>query len=219
MAHIADLIQACRVCCWEALVMLVPELKNLEGQSQHYGAGVDVAEHTRLMLVQCPKDDDVLLLACLLHDIAKPVCAEPKPGGKPGYQFPNHGPEGASMTFTILQRFEGYLEVPPNPPTGMGDENWMDRVAALVCDHMQPHDGHVPNTFDRERLVDLAELDSASFLNRSIGKVRERFNALRVKHNLPERPFPPPEHISKALEEYQLACLQGKESRHGPQAP
>lgn len=202
MPHIKDLTQAAKVCCWEALCMLVPELKNLEGQSQHANAGVDVAEHTRRLLVQCPKDDDVLLLACLLHDIAKPACAEPKPDGKPGYQFPNHGPEGASMTFTVLRRFDGHLEVPPNPPPGMEAENWLDRVAALVCDHMRPHEGDVPNIADRERLVDLAELDSASFGGRSVGKVRERFNKIRVKSGLPERPLPPPAHISQVLDEY-----------------
>jgi len=206
MAHIADLIQACRVCCWPALVTLVPELKTLEGQSQHRGAGVDVAEHTRLMLVQCPKEDDVLLLACLLHDLGKPQTAEPNRKG--GWQFPDHAAVGAAMVQPILERFDGV------------DTDLSIRLHGLVFAHMMPHGGEILDMGpDTERLIDLAELDSGSFLNRSVGKVRERFNALRVKHHLPERPFPPPEPISRALEEYQRVCLQGKEPRYdGPQA-
>lgn len=187
--HIFDLIQAARVCCWDALCMLVPELKSLEGQSQHASAGVDVAEHTRRLLVQCPVGDQ-LLLACLLHDIAKPRTAEPKPNGQPGFQFPGHGEEGAKMAKEILQRFEGH-------------EYLLGQVCDLVRYHMEPHEGKIPTGFAwPEDLVDLAELDSASFGGRSIGKVRERFNKTRVKFGLPERPIPPPQHISVILEEY-----------------
>lgn len=190
MAHIADLIQACRVCCWQALCLLVPELKDLEGQLQHRSAGVDVAEHTRRMLVQCPKGDaDVLLIACLLHDIGKPRTAAPNVE-KGGWKFDGHGEEGAKMAGEILKRFDGH-------------EKLRGQVCDLVRFHMEPHDGKVPVGFPwPAELIDLAELDSASFANRWVGKVRERFNKVRVKFNLPERPNPQPEKASTALEEY-----------------
>jgi len=178
MAHINDLIQAARIGCWEALCSFVPELKSLEGQQQHLKAGVDVAEHTRLMLSQCPPEDDILRLACLLHDVGKPQTAEPNVE-KGGWQFPDHGAVGAEMVYPILKRFDGFTP------------EMVIRIHNLVFCHMAPHNGAVFDLGqDTERLVDLAELDSASFAGRTLTKVRERFNVLRGKNNLPMRPMP-----------------------------
>jgi hypothetical protein len=189
--HIQALILAARLGCWEALITLVPELKSLLGQSQHFKAGVDVAEHTLLMLSQCPPDDELLLLAAVFHDIGKPVVAQPAPNNLPGYEFPRHALESSVMTTDILSRFEGA-------------NNYINPLIYLVVNHMKPHgeDGQppmVPDYGDREKLVDLAELDSASFAGRSLGKVRERFNKLRVKFNLPERPPVPPQDLESIL--------------------
>ena len=90
----------------------IPELNALHGASQdpvHHAEG-DVATHTRLVVQalrgldafrRLPRTERIITaLACLLHDIAKPLTCVAQEDGRVGH--PGHARKGARMTRRVL---------------------------------------------------------------------------------------------------------------------
>src|SRR5256885_13357276 len=84
---------------------ILPELEAMKGvlQPEQFHPEGDVFVHTRLMLQLLPEEVSVpLVLAVLLHDVAKPVTAT---GDKTGrIRFNEHDRIGAEMTAAIMRR-------------------------------------------------------------------------------------------------------------------
>jgi tRNA nucleotidyltransferase (CCA-adding enzyme) len=99
------------------LSMILPELENCFGVGQppqfHQ---YDVYWHSLYSCDAAPKNDPILRLAALLHDIAKPQC-------KVDETFYNHDQAGASLVENILKRLKF-------------SSNDSARVANLVANHM-----------------------------------------------------------------------------------
>lgn len=99
------------------LKLILPELETCFGVGQppqfHQ---YDVYWHSLYSCDAAPKNDPILRLAALLHDIAKPRC-------KAGDTFYNHDQAGAALAENILKRlkFSG---------------NDIDRISNLVANHM-----------------------------------------------------------------------------------
>ena len=109
------------------LDQFLPEFKALRTCQQspdHHPEG-DVHIHTLMMIESLPKNADLeLVLATILHDIAKPKTQEKHPGGR--ISFHGHESLGAEMTKEIL----GRMKFPTKT---------IDNVASLVDAHMKPH--------------------------------------------------------------------------------
>lgn len=99
------------------LKLMLPELETCFGVEQppqfHQ---YDVYWHSLYSCDAAPKNDPILRLAALLHDIAKPQC-------KVGDTFYNHDQVGAALAENILQRLKF-----------SGAD--IDRIANLVANHM-----------------------------------------------------------------------------------
>jgi poly(A) polymerase len=106
---------------------LFPEIDAMKGvaQSPDYHPEGDVFTHTLLMLGHMSERSspisETLAYGCLLHDVAKPVCAQ-REGGR--VTFYGHSEKGAEMAVEILKRFKRSRAV------------W-DRVAYLVKNHLR----------------------------------------------------------------------------------
>jgi poly(A) polymerase len=105
------------------LEVLLPEIAAMKGveQSPDYHPEGDVFTHTLLLLGQLDAPTETLAYGCLLHDVAKPVCAR-KEGER--ITFYGHMERGAEMAEAILQRLK------------RSRDTW-ERVAYLVRSHLR----------------------------------------------------------------------------------
>ena len=120
---------------WEALCVSYSWIKDLVGcvQAPEFHGEGDVAEHTRMVCEQlvamdswrsCPeKEREILFIAALLHDVAKPVCTTQDANGK--IVTSGHSRRGALMSRMILWK----MGVP---------FNFREQVCALVNYHQVP---------------------------------------------------------------------------------
>ena len=85
------------------LPVVLPEVAVLKGveQSPDYHPEGDVFTHTLLLLAHLEQPSESLALAALLHDIAKPVCAQ---RAEHRITFYGHCERGAEMAVAICQR-------------------------------------------------------------------------------------------------------------------
>ena len=107
----------------ELLAPVLPEVAALKGveQSPDYHPEGDVFTHTLGLLEQLDHPVETLALGALLHDIAKPRCAQ---HGQDRITFYGHCEQGAEMAVVICQRLR------------RSRETW-ERVAVLVRDHLR----------------------------------------------------------------------------------
>ena len=108
------------------LEVVLPEITALQGVEQspdHHPEG-DVFTHTLLCLekLEVGRHDEVLALAVLLHDVAKPSCAERRPDGR--ITFHGHCERGAPVAEEICLRLRRSRDT-------------ADRVAWLVENHLR----------------------------------------------------------------------------------
>jgi poly(A) polymerase len=84
---------------------LLPEITTMKGveQSPESHPEGDVFRHTLLMLEQLKAPSEALAYGCLLHDVAKPVCAKREAGR---ITFYGHSEKGAEMAVAILKRLK-----------------------------------------------------------------------------------------------------------------
>lgn len=106
----------------ERILPEVHAMKGVEQSPEHHPEG-DVFTHTRLALASLEADhDDALCLAVLLHDIAKPLCAE---SGKDGrIRFHGHCERGGVMAREICERLRYSNAI-------------RDKVGWLVTNHLR----------------------------------------------------------------------------------
>jgi putative nucleotidyltransferase with HDIG domain len=163
------------------LELVVPELLESVGCAQNRWHAYDVYGHTLHVLDNAPGPKLEVRLAALLHDIAKPRTRAEVDGEGTFY---NHQHVGAAMTREILER----LRYP-------GDV--VERVTALVDNHMFHYDGHWTDAAVRrfirrvgpDRMADLFDLRLADalgkgpggFFPKEIGLLRERVEAELAK--------------------------------------
>jgi len=105
------------------LPVVLPEVAAMKGVEQspdHHPEG-DVFTHTLLLLAELDQPSETLALAALLHDVAKPVCAQ---HDEHRITFYGHCERGADMAVEICQRLRRSREV------------W-ERVAWLVRHHLR----------------------------------------------------------------------------------
>ena len=109
------------------LAAVLPEVAAMEGVEQspdHHPEG-DVLRHTLLVIDQLRDPTETLALGALLHDVAKPVCAERRVvNGAERITFYGHTDRGAEMAIDVCQRLKRSRAV------------W-DRVAWLVRNHLK----------------------------------------------------------------------------------
>jgi poly(A) polymerase len=137
------------------LPVVLPEVAALKGVEQspdHHPEG-DVFTHTLLLLAGLEHPTETLALGALLHDVAKPLCAQ-RVGSR--ITFHGHCEKGAEMAESICQRLRRSREV------------W-ERVVWLVHQHLRVL--HAPemrtSTLKRflaqegiDELLELARLDA-----------------------------------------------------------
>jgi poly(A) polymerase len=134
---------------------VLPEVAQLKGveQSPDYHPEGDVFTHTLLLLEQLRAPTETLALGCLLHDIAKPLCAR-RDGAR--ITFYGHCEQGETMAVAVCQRLRRSSAV------------W-ERVGYLVRNHLRLV--HAPDmrrsTLRRflaedgiEELLELARIDA-----------------------------------------------------------
>lgn len=141
----------------ELLDKILPEVSLLKGCKQHplYHAEGDAWEHTIRVLESLPKDaSDELIWAAFLHDIGKPKCSKKEDGVIRSH---GHAKDGAVIAEEILIRLKF-------------SNKFIDRVVALVRNHMKPFDGPdmKKSTIRRllakdyfDELIELAKADCA----------------------------------------------------------
>jgi putative nucleotidyltransferase with HDIG domain len=110
---------------------LWPELLEGVGVDQNDWHAYDVYTHNLATLDAAPPGDLTLRLAALLHDVAKPRTAAPRPDGR-GNTFYQHEHVGAEMVPTMLAR----LRLP---------HETIGTVAHLVRQHMYAADPEAPD--------------------------------------------------------------------------
>jgi poly(A) polymerase len=105
------------------LVHVLPEIVNLKGvaQAPDYHPEGDVFTHTLLLLEQLRAPTEELALGCLLHDVAKPMCAR-NDGTR--ITFYGHCEEGEKIAVAVCQRLRRSSAV------------W-ERVGYLVRNHLR----------------------------------------------------------------------------------
>ncbi len=107
------------------LEQFLPEILDLRGceQPPQWHPEGDVFVHTRIMLSMLPPEASLpLVLAVLLHDIAKPATQTRDEDGR--IRFNGHDALGATMAETILRRLRY-------------DNETIDAVVSMVARHMQ----------------------------------------------------------------------------------
>lgn len=104
------------------LALLIQELEAMVGVEQGQYHFLDVWEHTLLVVQNADTDDPVLALACLLHDVGKPLTRSIDEKGQT--RFFTHETVGADMARAILRRLKFQNEI-------------ADDVALLVRNHMR----------------------------------------------------------------------------------
>ena len=109
--------------CAGLLAPILPEVAALKGveQSPDYHPEGDVFVHTLGLLEQLDHDPETLALGALLHDIAKPRCAQ-RTGTR--ITFYGHCEQGAEMAVEVCQRLR------------RSRETW-ERVGFLVRNHLR----------------------------------------------------------------------------------
>ncbi|HEY4441962.1 MAG TPA: HD domain-containing protein [Candidatus Elarobacter sp.] len=108
------------------LAVVWPELLEGVGVDQNDWHAYDVYRHNLATLDAAPRGDFTLRLAALLHDVAKPRTAAPRPDGR-GNTFYQHEVVGAEMVPAMLAR----LRLP---------NETVETVAHLVRHHMYAAD-------------------------------------------------------------------------------
>ena len=104
--------------------LVLPELPALRMERDPLHHHKDVYRHTLAVVEDCPRDDEVLRLAALLHDIGKPATRQFLPGGK--VAFHHHEVVGARMARARLKELRF-----PNAT--------IDDVCALIYLHLRFH--------------------------------------------------------------------------------
>lgn len=105
------------------LELILPEISAMKGveQSPDFHPEGDVFVHTMLLLEQLDRPAEALALGALLHDVAKPLCAQ-RDGDR--ITFYGHPELGETMAIEICQRLRRSREV------------W-ERTAYLVRNHLR----------------------------------------------------------------------------------
>lgn len=105
------------------LVHILPEVAALHGVEQppQYHPEGDVFEHVCLMLSHLRQAPLELTLACLFHDIGKPLTARRDENGR--IRFNEHETVGARLTADILRRLRYSREI-------------TEKVSSIVANHM-----------------------------------------------------------------------------------
>ena len=98
------------------LAVLFPELESQRGLPQNKTPGEDLWQHTLRTVDAAPRENEIVRLAALLHDIGKPPTLS-------GGRFPGHDVVGAEMARGLLERLHASRER-------------VDRVSHLVRHHM-----------------------------------------------------------------------------------
>jgi tRNA nucleotidyltransferase (CCA-adding enzyme) len=104
------------------LGVILPELLPAIGQAQNRHHAHDVWSHT-VAVVDATPGDPVRRLGALLHDVAKPKTAAPKPDAPGEFTFYRHDQVGAQMTDAICRRLK------------LSNDD-RERVTAMVAHHM-----------------------------------------------------------------------------------
>lgn len=150
------------------LDVVLPEICDAVGQPQNAHHKFDVWEHT-LATVDATPGDGIVRLGALLHDVAKPRTASPKPDHDGEYTFYSHDAVGAEMTDAIMRRLK-FSKVD------------RERVVAMVAHHMfwytpEWSDATVRRFVRRvtpERLPDLFALRVGDVVGRGFGEEPEK---------------------------------------------
>ena len=105
------------------LKVLLPEIEAMKGveQSPDYHPEGDVFQHTMLLLDHLESPTETLAYGCLLHDVAKPLCAR-RDGDR--LTFYGHTEQGAEIAEEILKRLK------------RSRATW-ERVVYLVRNHLR----------------------------------------------------------------------------------
>jgi len=104
------------------LDVILPELLPAVGQAQNRHHAHDVWTHT-VKVVDATPGDAVRRLGALLHDVAKPRTAAPKPDAPGEFTFYRHDQVGAQMADAICRRLK------------LSNDD-RERVVAMVAHHM-----------------------------------------------------------------------------------
>ena len=203
------------------LPVVLPEVAALKGveQSPDYHPEGDVFAHTLLLLAELDEPAETLALGALLHDIAKPLCAQRVENR---ITFYGHCERGAEMAVTICQRLRRSREV------------W-ERVEWLVRHHlrvMQVKDMRL-STLKRflaqdgiDELLALARLDALASNNdlRNYDFCRAKqseFGAAQLKpppllrgRDLLAMGYEPGSHFRRILDAVEEAQLEGRLLTH-----
>jgi poly(A) polymerase len=165
---------------------IIPEIYELQGceQPPRYHPEGDVFQHVRLMLEKLPEDTTLgIVLAVLLHDIAKPATRQwDEKAGR--YRFNNHAGLGATMSAGILRRLRYSNAI-------------IDSVCETVARHMdfmhvqQMRQSTLRRFIGREHFADELELHRVDCLG-SHGKLDNwEFLTARIRELQNQPPVPP----------------------------
>lgn len=146
------------------LEVVLPELAEGVGQAQNRYHAHDVWTHT-MATVDATPGDPVRRLGALLHDVAKPRTAAPRPDAPGEFTFYRHDAVGAEMADAICRRLRL-------------SNRERERVVAMVAHHMfwytpEWKDATVRRfiaTVGEERLPDLFALREGDVLGRGRGE-------------------------------------------------
>lgn len=169
------------------LDVLLPEVAALHGVQQspdHHPEG-DVLTHTMLCLekLEAGRHDEVMGLAVLLHDVAKPACAERRPDGR--ITFHGHCERGAAIAEEICLRLRRSRET-------------AERVAWLVGHHLhhvqapQMRLAKLKRFLGLEHIEQLLELTRIDTLSASGDLSAYDFCVVKRAELLDEEPLPEP---------------------------
>lgn len=179
-ARAMELLQQCG-----AMQHIFPGLEKLYGLRQGDGSGPDAWQFTLATLERVPADN-VMRLAALLHDIAKPVCRSVRGNGN--VCFPGHDRRCKGFIGTAMRRLHY-------------DRRVIDRVIFLAANHLAAkswgdnaskindralrrlqHKCGTPRRFDM--LLQLIEADNLSYPKPIVGQtaaIRARSEQLRAE--------------------------------------